>query len=132
MKKFTLLTISNKDWNTASLAKRNSMIYIVQEQAIETAIEKIQNHSINCIVIDTTYSKDEIAKITKLAHLLDETIKITTANFDDISALETLIVDLWRSYFKNKTFGFELEDAPNLNNPFLNLDKMNVFKTSNQ
>lgn len=127
MKKFTLLVITNKSWDYETFTKKRKMIEIIQINNIEHAIEKMQNHSINAIAIDQSYDEKDLLKLVKIAELLNESIDYITTSFSNYETIDNEFMNLWKSYFRKKTFGFELEDAPNLNNPFLNIDKTNIF-----
>ncbi|CEN49069.1 conserved hypothetical protein [Capnocytophaga canimorsus] len=42
--------------------------------------------------------------------------------------LEKVVINLRNELFRRRMSNYNFEDNPNLNNPFLNLDKTNIFK----
>lgn len=127
MNKYVILNVTENTKNVSEVAKQHPAIEFETINNIEQAIEKLHNLSANVIFIDESISEEDTEKIQKIGTLLHPDVTIRLVDFNNQNEYDLLIVTLRKEYFKQKMTRYTFEDNPNLNNPFLNLDKTNIF-----
>lgn len=127
MKKFTIINVTPKNINIETIEKKNRTLNFLTIADTEAMVEKLNLIGANMIFIDKEFEEKEVNKITKLATLLHPEVNITTFDFNNLGNYQSEVQQRWRENFIKKAFKFNIEDNPNLNNPFLNLDKTNIF-----
>ncbi|GIM50637.1 hypothetical protein CAPN003_20890 [Capnocytophaga stomatis] len=128
MKKNVILIVSKEEIFIRKLAKiYTSVVFEITDNA-EQAIEKLSLFAVGAILIDATIEEQEILKIKKIAGILDSEIIFEKADFTNETQLEKTVISLRDGLFRRRMSNYNFEDNPNLNNPFLNIDKTNIFK----
>ena len=127
MNKYVILNVTKNTKSISKVAKQHFSIKFETINNIEQAIEKLHNLSANVIFIDKFISEEDVEKIQKIGKLLQPDVIIRLVDFNNQNEYDQLIVKLRKEYFKQKMTRYTFEDNPNLNNPFLNLDKTNIF-----
>ncbi|GIJ95209.1 hypothetical protein [Capnocytophaga stomatis] len=128
MKKNVILIVSKEEIFIRKLAKiYTSVVFEITDNA-EQAIEKLSLFAVGAILIDATIEEQEILKIKKIAGILDSEIIFEKADFKNMADLEKVVINLRNELFRRRMSNHNFEDNPNLNNPFLNIDKTNIFK----
>ncbi|MFK8303711.1 hypothetical protein ACI75Y_12500 [Capnocytophaga stomatis] len=128
MKKNVILIVSKEEIFIRKLAKiYTSVVFEITDNA-EKAIEKLSLFAVGAILADATIEEQEILKIKKIAGILDSEIIFEKADFTNETQLEKTVISLRDELFRRRMSNYNFEDNPNLNNPFLNIDKTNIFK----
>lgn len=128
MKKNVILIVSKEEIFIRKLAKiYTSVVFEITDNA-EKAIEKLSLFAVGAILADATIEEQEILKIKKIAGILDSEIIFEKTDFTNETQLEKTVISLRDELFRRRMSNYNFEDNPNLNNPFLNIDKTNIFK----
>ncbi|GIJ95853.1 hypothetical protein CAPN001_04220 [Capnocytophaga stomatis] len=128
MKKNVILIVSKEEIFIRKLAKiYTSVVFEITDNA-EKAIEKLSLFAVGAILADATIEEQEILKIKKIAGILDSEIIFEKTDFTNETQLEKTVISLRDELFRRRMSNHNFEDNPNLNNPFLNIDKTNIFK----
>lgn len=130
MNKFTILNVTDTMIDVTSIAKKHNNMHFETISDVEQAIEKLHKLTVNIIFINTEISEEEANKLTRIGKLLHPEMEVLRTDFSNLTAYEDDVLRLWKENFKRKMSHYNIEDNPNLNNPFLNLDKTNVFNKS--
>ncbi|ATA72773.1 MULTISPECIES: hypothetical protein [Capnocytophaga] len=128
MKKNVVLIVSKEETFIRELAKVYTSVVFEFADNAEQAIEKLNLFAVGAILADATIEEQEILKIKKIAGILDSEIIFEKADFKNMTDLEKVVINLRNELFRRRMSNYTFEDNPNLNNPFLNLDKTNIFK----
>lgn len=127
MKRNVILVLSNNDTLVRKLMKIYTSVTFEFTNDTEEAIEKLNLVAVGAVLADASLETQEIGKLQKIAQILNQEMLFETANFADETDLETKIQAMRTELFRRRMGAYNFEDNPNLNNPFLNLDKTNVF-----
>lgn len=127
MSKYVILNVTENTQSVSQVVKQHPAIGFETTNNAEQAIEKLHNLSAKVIFIDKLISEEDAEKIQKIGKLLHPEVVIRSVDFNKQNEYDQLIVALRKEYFKQKMTRYTFEDNPNLNNPFLNLDKTNIF-----
>ncbi|ATA90015.1 hypothetical protein CGC58_09955 [Capnocytophaga stomatis] len=128
MKKNVVLIVSKEETFIRELAKVYTSVVFEFANNAEQAIEKLNLFAVGAILADATIEEQEILKIKKIAGILDSEIIFEETDFKNMADLEKVVINLRNELFRRRMSNYTFEDNPNLNNPFLNLDKTNIFK----
>ncbi|MFJ1365787.1 hypothetical protein ACILDU_04995 [Capnocytophaga canimorsus] len=128
MKKNVVLIVSKEETFIKELAKVYTSVVFEFADNAEQAIEKLNLFAVGAILADATIEEQEILKIKKIAGILDSEIIFEKADFKNMTDLEKVVINLRNELFRRRMSNYTFEDNPNLNNPFLNLYKTNIFK----
>ena len=128
MKKNVVLIVSKEETFIRELAKVYTSVVFEFADNAEQAIEKLNLFAVGAILADATIEEQEILKIKKIAGILDSEIIFEEIDFKNMADLEKVVINLRNELFRRRMSNYTFEDNPNLNNPFLNLDKTNIFK----
>ncbi|MFJ1435141.1 hypothetical protein ACILFN_07320 [Capnocytophaga canimorsus] len=128
MKKNVVLIVSKEETFIRELAKVYTSVVFEFADNAEQAIEKLNLFAVGAILADATIEEQEILKIKKIAGILDSEIIFEKTDFKNMADLEKVVINLRNELFRRRMSNHNFEDNPNLNNPFLNLDKTNIFK----
>ncbi|GIM61026.1 hypothetical protein CAPN008_10760 [Capnocytophaga canis] len=128
MKKNVVLIVSKEETFIRELAKVYTSVVFQFANNAEQAIEKLNLFAVGAILADATIEEQEILKIKKIAGILDSEIIFEETDFKNMADLEKVVINLRNELFRRRMSNYTFEDNPNLNNPFLNLDKTNIFK----
>ncbi|MFK8376794.1 hypothetical protein [Capnocytophaga canimorsus] len=128
MKKNVVLIVSKEETFIRELAKVYTSVVFEFADNAEQAIEKLNLFAVGAILADATIEEQEILKIKKIAGILDSEIIFEETDFKNMADLEKVVINLRNELFRRRMSNYTFEDNPNLNNPFLNLDKTNIFK----
>ncbi|GJQ05009.1 hypothetical protein [Capnocytophaga canimorsus] len=128
MKKNVVLIVSKEETFIKELAKVYTSVVFEFADNAEQAIEKLNLFAVGAILADATIEEQEILKIKKIAGILDSEIIFEETDFKNMADLEKVVINLRNELFRRRMSNYTFEDNPNLNNPFLNLDKTNIFK----
>ncbi|GIM56902.1 hypothetical protein CAPN006_12950 [Capnocytophaga canimorsus] len=128
MKKNVVLIVSKEETFIKELAKVYTSVVFEFADNAEQAIEKLNLFAVGAILADATIEEQEILKIKKIAGILDSEIIFEETDFKNMADLEKVVINLRNELFRRRMSNYNFEDNPNLNNPFLNLDKTNIFK----
>lgn len=128
MKKNVVLIVSKEETFIKELAKVYTSVMFQFADNAEQAIEKLNLFAVGAILADATIEEQEILKIKKIAGILDSEIIFEETDFKNMTDLEKVVINLRNELFRRRMSNHNFEDNPNLNNPFLNLDKTNIFK----
>lgn len=86
--------------------------------------------AIGAVLVDMSLEIENLRKIEKVAQIFHSEIILEKADFTQFSDLESKVLKIRGEFFKRRMANYNFEDNPNLNNPFLNIDKTNIFKKS--
>ncbi|MFK8287208.1 hypothetical protein ACI76Z_09240 [Capnocytophaga canimorsus] len=128
MKKNVVLIVSKEETFIRELAKVYTSVVFEFADNAEQAIEKLNLFAVGAILANATIEEQEILKIKKIAGILDSEIIFEETDFKNMADLEKVVINLRNELFRRRMSNYTFEDNPNLNNPFLNLDKTNIFK----
>ncbi|MDO4229339.1 MAG: hypothetical protein Q4C98_05960 [Capnocytophaga sp.] len=127
MNKFTILNVANITADITSVSKKHKNIHFETVSDVEQAIEKLHGLTASVIFIHSQFPEEETNKLNRIGKLLHPEIEFLKTDFSNLVAYEDEVLQLWKQHFKRKMARYNIEDNPNLNNPFLNIDKTNIF-----
>lgn len=133
MKKTVVLNVSKRNTDVMSFVEKKIKNYhFEQVSEVENAIEKMQMLPVKIVLIDTEFSIEDKDKIEKLGKLFVENIQIGRVDFANkelyLETFDSLKKEMVRNTIRNN---YQIEDNPNLNNPFLNMSACDLKKFKN-
>lgn len=127
MKKQVILNVTNSNMEVIQASQQHTYMQLEIAKNTEEAIEKLHLLPVETIIIDANFKEEEIQKITKIGKLLQPEIRIKTTDLANAQMYLKNLLGIRQEILKQKMDNYQFEDNPNLNNPFLNLDKTNIF-----
>ncbi len=130
MKKTVVLNVSKRNTDVMSFVEKKIKNYhFEQVSEVENAIEKMQMLPVKIVLIDTEFSIEDKDKIEKLGKLFVENLQVGRVDFANkelyLETFENLKKVMVRNTIRNN---YQIEDNPNLNNPFLNMRTCDLKK----
>ncbi len=130
MKKTVVLNVSKRNTDVMSFVEKKIKNYhFEQVSEVENAIEKMQMLPVKIVLIDTEFSIEDKDKIEKLGKLFVENLQVGRVDFANkelyLETFENLKKVMVRNTIRNN---YQIEDNPNLNNPFLNMSACDLKK----
>lgn len=124
MKKNVILNVVTRNNNIATqVIQKDGNTHYEFVNEVETAIEKLHQLPVRAILLDQELPLEEQEKINKIGKLLHEGLPIATADFLNAEGFSETVQELKRAIVKQNMKKYEFEDNPNLNNPFLNMNR---------
>lgn len=130
MKKNVVLIVFEEKTFIKELVKVHTSVVFEFADNTEQAIEKLNFSAIGAVLVDMSLEIENLRKIEKVAQIFHSEIILEKADFTQFSDLESKVLKIRGEFFKRRMANYNFEDNPNLNNPFLNIDKTNIFKKS--
>lgn len=131
MKKYIVLNVVKDGVVFSVNFWRHSNATMETVSDVEQAIERLHSLPVKAVFLDTNFTEQEMGKIEKIGKLLHPDIDVRWFDFSDASNYESVVYELRKEQFKKRMLNYTFEDNPNLNNPFLNLDRTNIFDNLN-